>query len=190
MRGRGSDSNLFILILTPSRHRSMFLASTGLVWAISAGIGPLLGGVFSEYLSWRWAFWINLPLSIAAGVVLFFSMSSVAPRATAMNQMRRMDWIGTVSIVGVTIMILVSLDFGGAISPWDSPKVLALLVGGLILLGFFVLWEAKGASDPLISSHLLDRPFKLSPLLVCFAHGFVRAHIPRHWPSFDHANSM
>lgn len=151
----------------------MFLATTGLVWAISAGIGPLLGGVFSEYLSWRWTFWLNIPFSLIAGVVLYFSMNPATSNATETGRSRKMDWIGTVSIIGVTILVLLSLDFGGVISPWNSPKVVALLVGGLVLLVFFIIWEAKGALDPLVPTHILDHPSKISPLLVCFAHGFV-----------------
>lgn len=151
----------------------MFLATTGLVWAISAGVGPLLGGVFSQYLTWRWAFWINLPCSFAAFIVLFFSMGSVQPRSVGADQQKPMDWIGALSIIGVTIMILLSLDFGGVVSPWDSPKVLGLLIGGFVLLILFIFWEARGASSPLVPGHLLDRTSKISPLIVCFTHGFV-----------------
>ncbi|KAJ9613474.1 hypothetical protein H2200_003416 [Cladophialophora chaetospira] len=165
--------NISISDLWDARHRSMFLATTGIVWAISAGVGPLLGGVFSEYLTWRWAFWINLPCCFAAFIVLFFTMSPSEPRSVSAGQSSGMDWIGTFSIVGVTIMILLSLDFGGVVSPWDSPKVLSLLFGGFGLLAFFIFWEIKGASSPLIPVHLLNRTSKVSPLLVCFTHGFV-----------------
>ena len=86
-----------------------------------------------------------------------------------------MDWIGSIAITGLTVMILLSLDFGGDVSPWDSPKVLGLLLGGCGLLLFFVLWEARGASNPLMPSRLLDHRSKVSPLVVCFMHGFVCA---------------
>ncbi|OQU99806.1 hypothetical protein CLAIMM_05387 [Cladophialophora immunda] len=165
--------NISISDVWDARHRSMFLATTGLVWAISAGVGPLLGGIFSEYLTWRWAFWVNLPCSFVAFVVLFLLMSPVQPQTVRADRKRNMDWIGTVAIIGVTIMILLSLDFGGVVSPWNSPKVLTLLIGGFVVLSFFVFWEARGASNPLIPSHLVDRTSKISPLMVCFTHGFV-----------------
>ena len=154
----------------------MFLATTGLVWAISAGVGLLLGGLFSQYLTWRWAFWINLPCAFAAFIVLFFSIGSVQPRPMGADQQKSMDWIGAVSIIGVSVMILLSLDFGGVISAWDSPKALSLLIGGFVLLILFIFWEAKGAASPLMPGHLLDRVSKICPLIVCFTHGFVRAH--------------
>ncbi|KEF58246.1 uncharacterized protein A1O9_06172 [Exophiala aquamarina CBS 119918] len=151
----------------------MFLATTGLVWAISAGVGTLLGGVFSQYLTWRWAFWINLPCSFVAFFVLLFFMRSVQPQSTGADRQKSMDWIGAVSIIGVTVLILLSLDFGGVASPWDSPKVLSLLIGGFVPLILFMFWEAKGASNPLLPGRLLDRTSKISPLIVCFTHGFV-----------------
>lgn len=61
-----------------------------------------------------------------------------------------MDWIGTTTIVSTTVLTLLSLDFGGVVSPWNSPKVLSILVSGLVLCAAFILWEAKGATDPLI----------------------------------------
>lgn len=161
--------------LTISRHRSMFLATTGLVWAISAGVGPLLGGLLSG--TWRWIFWLNLPSSLATFVVLFFSMPSAPSRAGNSEHNKGMDWLGSLAIVGVTIMILLSLDFGGVVSPWSSAKVLGLLIGGFVLLVFFVFWEARGAPNPLVPGRLINHLSKISPLIVCFTHGFVRAHI-------------
>jgi len=151
----------------------MFLATTGLVWAVSAGIGPLLGGVFTQYLNWRWVFWINLPCCFAAFVVLYMFLNATNPQLTAARQGRKMDWIGSAIIVSMTILTLLSLDFGGVVFPWDSPKVLSILVSGLVLLVAFVLWEAKGAADPLIPARILNSVSKASPLIVCFAHGVV-----------------
>ena len=180
MHGTSNVTHYFLEpVLKSSRQRSMFLASTGLVWAISAGVGPLLGGVFAEYLTWRWAFWINLPCSFAAFVILFFSMKPLRSSPVAPDQRRTMDWIGSVIITGVTVMILLSLDFGGDVSPWDSAKVLSLLLGGCVLSLFFIVWEVRGASSPLMPSRLLNHTSKISPLVVCFMHGFVCALVPR-----------
>lgn len=156
----------------------MFLATTGLVWAVSAGIGPLLGGVFTQYLNWRWVFWINLPCCFVAFVVLYMFLNTThnmpAPSSRAG---RRMDWIGTAAIVSMTVLTLLSLDLGGVVFPWNSPKVLSILVSGLVLCVVFVLWEAKGAADPLIPARILDSISKASPLFVCFTHGIVRLPI-------------
>lgn len=152
----------------------MFLATTGLVWAISAGVGPLLGGVFSQYLNWRWIFWINLPCCFAAFVILFFFLNNPNAQAHSVRQGRRMDWIGTAAIMSMTILTLLSLDLGGVVFPWDSPKVLSILVSGLVLLAGFIIWETRGATDPLIPIRLLNSVSKASPLLVCFTHGVVQ----------------
>lgn len=151
----------------------MFLATTGLVWAVSAGVGPLLGGVFTQYLTWRWVFWINLPCCFAAFGVLWAFLDTASTQVPGGGAGRTMDWVGTATIVSMTVLTLLSLDLGGVVFPWDSPKVLSILVSGLVLLGVFVLWEAKGAADPLIPARLLDSVAKASPLLVCFSHGIV-----------------
>jgi MFS family permease len=151
----------------------MFLATTGLVWAVSAGIGPLLGGVFTQYLNWRWVFLINLPCCFAAFVVLYMFLNTTTTQTASPRQGRKMDWVGSATIVSMTVLTLLSLDLGGVVFPWDSPKVLSILVSGLVLLAAFVLWEAKGAADPLIPARILNSVSKASPLFVCFAHGIV-----------------
>lgn len=150
----------------------MFLATTGLVWAVSAGVGPLLGGIFTQYLNWRWVFWINLPCCFAAFVLLYFFLDYRA-QAPGPRVGQRMDWIGTATIMSMTILVLLSLDFGGVVFPWKSPKIISILVSGLVLFVVFAVWEAKGASDPLIPMRLLNSFSKASPLLVCFTHGIV-----------------
>ncbi|KAM0720639.1 hypothetical protein Q7P37_004776 [Cladosporium fusiforme] len=148
--------NISISDMWSARHRGMFLATTGLVWAVSAGIGPLLGGVFTQYLNWRWVFWINLPCCFAAFVVLYMFLNTTHAQAPSVREGREMDWIGTAAIVNMTILTLLSLDLGGVVFPWDSPKVLSILISGLVL---FVV--------------LLNSMPKASPLFVCFTHGIV-----------------
>ena len=82
----------------------MFLATTGLVWAASAGIGPLLGGVFTQYLNWRWVFLINLPCCFAAFVVLYMFLNTINPQATTIRQGRKMDWFGVCVLACVTAL--------------------------------------------------------------------------------------
>lgn len=159
--------------LTICSHRGMFLATTGLVWAISAGVGPLLGGVFTQYLNWRWVFWINLPCCFtAAGVLYFFLDANTAQNVNSLER-RKIDWVGTAAIMSMTILTLLSLDFGGVVFPWNSPKFISMLVSGLVMLAAFIIWEAKGATDPLIPARLLNSVSKISPLVVCFTHGIV-----------------
>jgi MFS family permease len=151
----------------------MFLATTGLVWAVSGGLGPLLGGIFTQSLNWRWIFWVNLPCCFAAFLVLYFFLDTTNTQTPSLRDGRTMDWIGTAAVVSMTILILLSLDLGGVVFPWNSAKVLSILVSGLVLLAGFIVWEAKGASYPLIPGRLLDSVIKASPLIVCFTHGFV-----------------
>ena len=153
------------------RSRGFALSTTGLVWTLSSGVGPLLGGAISQHLTWRWLFWINLPVCLAAFILLalfFDSRPSNSP-----TKLRDLDWIGSVAVIGAAVMILLSLDFGGTVSPWNSAKVLGPLVGGVVLFGSFLLWEAKGAREPIVPLRLLSSWARVAPLLVCFTHGFV-----------------
>ena len=84
-----------------------------------------------------------------------------------------MDWIGTAAIMSMTILVLLSLDFGGVVFPWDSSKILSILGSGLVLLAVFAIWESKGAADPLIPVRLLNSISKASMLVVCAAHSIV-----------------
>jgi MFS family permease len=129
--------------------------------------------VFTELLSWRWVFWINLPCCFAAFAIIYFVFDTTSVRAPNVRGYSEMDWIGTAAIISMTILVLLSLDFGGVVFPWKSPKIIGILISGLAMLVAFVLWETKGAKDPLIPIRLLDSISKASPLVVCFTHGMV-----------------
>ncbi|KAK4946592.1 hypothetical protein LTR10_014444 [Elasticomyces elasticus] len=100
-------------------------------------------------------------------------MEPAQRQANDSDRDKRMDWVGAASIVGLSVMILLSLDLGGVVSPWNSPKVLGLLLGGLVLLAGFIFWEGKGTSIPIMPFRLMNGVSKVSPLVVCFTHGFV-----------------
>lgn len=160
--------------LTPWRSRGFFLSTTGLVWALSSGIGPLLGGALSQYLSWRWLFWINLPVCFVTFVLLTLALDSEPSSFRSIaSRIRSVDWIGSLGILGAAAMVLLSLDFGSAASPWNSAKVIGPLIGGSVLFGSFLLWEGMVAKEPIVPLRLLSSWHRASPLLVCFTHGFV-----------------
>lgn len=87
--------------------------------------------------------------------------------------LKAIDWMGTFTILGVTIMILLGLDFGGVTFPWSSPKVICLIVFGFLMVGLFFFSEAKLAKYPLMPLGLFSRRSNVAALLVCFCHGIV-----------------
>jgi hypothetical protein len=90
-----------------------------------------------------------------------------------LDGIKAVDWIGILTFLGFTLMILLGLDFGGVLFPWNSAKVIALLVVGGCMLFFFVYSEAKVAKYPLIPMSLFRRRTNVAAFSVVFFHGFV-----------------
>ncbi|KAJ5508684.1 Major facilitator superfamily domain general substrate transporter [Penicillium freii] len=155
------------------RQRSLYLGLMELMWAFAAGIGPLLGGVFSQYVNWRWIFWINLPVSGIAFVLIFFSLDVHNPKTKIMDGVRAIDWFGSLSFLGLTLMILLGLNFGGVIFSWKSPQVICLIVFGALCSLLFIYSEKRLAKYPLMPLYIFTRMSNTATLLVTFAHGFV-----------------
>ncbi|RDW79839.1 hypothetical protein BP6252_04477 [Coleophoma cylindrospora] len=166
-------TNICISDLFSMRDRGLFLGLTGVVWSLASGAGPLLGGALTEYVSWRWNWWINLPISGFAFGVLYFSLHVHNPRTSFLQGAKAIDWLGTVLILGLTLMILLGLSLGGIISPWGSPKVVCLIVFGLVIVFVFGIHETRFATNPLMPMRIVQRRSNVASLLVCFMHGFV-----------------
>ncbi|KAK9326757.1 major facilitator superfamily domain-containing protein [Lipomyces starkeyi] len=140
----GVASGAFILVafLAAPEKRPAYLGIIGASYGISAVIGPLLGGVFTERLSWRWCFYINLPIGgvAAAILVVFFRLPPhVKPaEATFREKILQLDPIGIVLIIGSVICYVLALQWGGGLTmPWNSSTIIGLFVGfGLLLIAF------------------------------------------------------
>jgi MFS family permease len=175
VRLAGADCDLL-----NGRERGFYLGLTGVVWGLASGVGPLAGGAFSEYLSWRWNWWINLPCCGVSFVVLFFYLDRVGERQAGISSgLRQIDWLGTLAITVLTTMSLLGLNIGGVYSTWRSAKVICLLVFGGFTLATFVVYEAKIISEQkaLIPMRILRRFSNNASLFVCFMHGFVRTDL-------------
>ncbi|MDF2716506.1 MAG: family efflux transporter permease subunit [Paenibacillus sp.] len=117
----------------------------GAVFGLSSIFGPLLGAYVTDYIDWRWIFYINLPLGILSFVfVAFFYKESVR------HAKQKVDWSGAATLVGAIICLMFALELGGQKFAWDSFVILSLFAGFAILLLSFLLIE-KRASEPIIS---------------------------------------
>jgi hypothetical protein len=117
--------------------------------------------------------WINLPISGVASILILLCLDIKHEHTSFVDGMKAIDWIGIFTFLGCTLMILLGLDFGGVLFPWNSTKVIALLVVGGAMIFAFIYSEMKFAKYPLIPMSLFKRRTNVAAFLVVFFHGFV-----------------
>jgi EmrB/QacA subfamily drug resistance transporter len=135
-------------IISP-RERGRYQAYIASSFAIAAVVGPVVGGVFADDLSWRWVFWINLPLGIAA---LYMSQRTLK-RLVTRNIRHRIDYLGAVLIVSAVCCILLVTTMGGDEVPWASPEIKGLTAAAIVLFALAVVQE-RSASEPILPPRL------------------------------------
>lgn len=134
------------------RERGRYQGYIGAVFAVASVAGPLLGGFLVDHLSWRWAFYVNLPVGVGALLV-----TSVALDLPFRRTGHSVDYLGAALLVaGVTCVLLVTV-WGGDRYGWDSPTILGLAGTGALLLGAFAVQEQR-ASEPVLPPRLFRDP--------------------------------
>ena len=149
--------------LVSPRERGRYQGLFGAVFGVSTVLGPLLGGFFVDHLSWRWIFYVNLPIGVAALAVI-----AVAFHPHAAQRRHVVDYAGAALLAGGLTGVVLYTSLGGTTYAWDSPELVAMLVAGVSLLVAFVLVERR-AAEPLLPLGL----FRNRTFTTASAIGFV-----------------
>lgn len=165
--------NIAISDLFSVRDRGQYFGIIGGVWALASSLGPVVGGLFTQKVSWRWCFYINLPFDGVAFLILLFFLDIKTPRTPLREGLKAVDWLGSLTMVGGVVMLLLGLEFGGISHPWDSATVLCLIIFGAVVIGIFFLIEWRIAPYPLMPLDLFSKRSNLAALATCFFHAFV-----------------
>ena len=164
-------------IVSP-RERGRYVGLFGAVFGVASVIGPLLGGVFVDNLSWRWIFYINVPIGVIALVVV----ASQVP-----GHLRRVhhviDYLGTLVLSAAVTSLILLTSLGGTTYPWRSAPIYILGVAGVLLIGVFVLVERR-AAEPVLPLHLFKLRIFSVTSLVGFIVGFAMFGAITYLPAF------
>ncbi|MGV0645369.1 MDR family MFS transporter [Mycolicibacterium sp. XJ879] len=151
----------------PLRDRGRYQGALGAVFGVTTVVGPLLGGYFTDHLSWRWAFWINIPV----GVVVFFVAAAAIP-ALSGRERPVIDYAGIVFVgLGATGLTLAT-SWGGSTYPWASPTIIGLFIGSAAALAIFVRVETR-AVEPILPIRLFSSPVFTVCCVLSFIVGFA-----------------
>ena len=152
-----------------------YLAS---VWGVSAVVGPTLGGVFSQYLTWRWIFFVNIPLCVVAAVALIRNF-----REQVSKKPHKIDYAGSVLLaLGCSLLILGLLE-GGQAWPWISAPGIGVMVSGVALMVLFVVVQRR-AAEPVLPSWVLRRRILIAGNLAAMGVGAVVIGLTSYIPTY------
>jgi EmrB/QacA subfamily drug resistance transporter len=135
------------------RERGRYQGYVASVWAVASVLGPIVGGFFVDNLTWRWIFWINLPV----GAVAFVVSSAVLKLPRRERRPVPIDYLGAALLVAVIVGLLLVTEWGGERYEWGSPPILGLIAGSIALVVVLVAVERRVA-DPIIPPHLFRIP--------------------------------
>jgi EmrB/QacA subfamily drug resistance transporter len=139
-------------LFTP-RERGKWQGLTGGVWGLSAIVGPTLGGWITQNSTWRWIFYVNIPIGLVAMLVLIFLMPTLRGKAKQVS----IDYIGAALLVLGTVPLLLGFTWAGTQYDWLSPQIIGLFAGAAVVLTVFVVYQAwleRRGGQPIIEPSL------------------------------------
>jgi len=164
--------------VVPARERGRYQGLFGSVFGVTSVLGPLIGGFFVDNLSWRWVFYVNIPIGIVALAVVAAVLPGHLRRAP-----HKIDYLGTVLLAGAATSLVLLTSLGGTTYPWASTPIY-LLAAGAVVCGALFVWAESRAAEPVVPLHLFRNRIFSASSAVGFVVGFAMfgaiAYLPQY----------
>lgn len=168
-------TGVFIVVadLFSPEERGKYMGIVTSIYGLSSIIGPLLGGILTDHLSWRWVFYINIPVGILATAIIVLIM----PNFRTEGQKKSIDCYGAVAMIFALVPLLLAFSWAGKNFAWFSPQIMGMLLLSLVMLVIFVFVESK-AKNPIIPlSFFCDRRVNVTLFVAFLTNGIMYAAI-------------
>lgn len=162
----------------PLRQRGRYQGALGAVFGLTTVLGPTLGGLFTDHLSWRWCFYVNVPVAVVMVVMAARTIPSITLSAKPL-----IDYLGIVLVTLGVVSLILALEWGGDSYAWTSPMILGMFGCSAAFLALFVLAERR-AAEPMLPLRLFANPVFSVCSVLSFVVGFAMLGAMTFLPSY------
>jgi hypothetical protein len=170
---------IIVCDLLPLRERGKYLGVMFGFVALGTALGPLFGGLIVQNVSWRWIFYLNLPVGGVALIALVTLLKVRSDETTSLiTRMKRVDWTGNAIFTLAMVSLLIALSWAGSKYPWSSFQVLVPLIVGFLGFGLFLLFESsRFCAEPTMPIHLFSNRTSAIALVLTFLHSVATVSV-------------